>query len=377
MINNKKTFLFVTGTRADFGKIKSIINKFEDHFECYIFVTGMHLVKKYGYTVNEILLTCRKSKIYKFNNQSLSNNLDTIFSKTVNGFSKYLKKIKPDLVIVHGDRIETLAAAITCSVNNYLVAHIEGGELSGSIDEPIRHAVSKLCHLHFVSNNDARQKLLNMGENQKHIFVVGSPDFDMMKDSALPKIEEVKTKYNIIFDNYAVSILHPVTINKNTKKEYTKYFNSLIDSNLNYLIIYPNNDPGNDVIISLIKKLLKNKKQFKILPSMRFEYFLRVLKNSIFIIGNSSAGIREAPYFGLGTINVGDRQNGRFNSKSIKNVNFNSKNIASAIKLIKGKKYTKNYYFGNSGSSKKILKTVNSKFFWKTSLQKKFYTYDM
>lgn len=216
-----------------------------------------------------------------------------------------------------------------------------------------------------------------MGENKKNIFVVGSPDFDMMKDSALPKIEEVKIKYNINFDDYAVSILHPVTINKNTKKEYTKYFNTLTESNLNYLIIYPNNDPGSNIIISLIKKLLKNKKQFKILPSMRFEYFLRVLKNSNFIIGNSSAGIREAPYFGIGTINVGDRQNGRFKSKSIKNVNFDSKKIASAIKLIKGRKYPKNNYFGDSSSAKKILKTVNSKLFWKTSLQKKFYTYDM
>ncbi len=376
-MNNKKKFLFVTGTRADFGKIKSIIKKFEDPFECFIFVTGMHLVKKYGYTVNEIYLTCKKSSIYKFDNQSSADNLDNILSKTIDGFSKFLKKIKPDLVIIHGDRIETLASAISCSVNNYLVAHIEGGELSGSIDEHIRHAVSKLSHLHFVSNQDAKKKLLKMGENKKSIFVVGSPDFDLMKENMMPPFVDVKKKYNFNYNKYAISILHPVTINKNTQADYIKYFKALIDSKLNYLIIYPNNDPGNELIIKLIKKKLFNRKNFKILPSMRFEYFLRVLKNADFIIGNSSAGIREAPYFGLPSINVGDRQQDRFSSKSIKNIKFNSQEIGKNIKLMSGKKYKRNKYFGNSDSSEKIFKTVNKKLFWKTSLQKKFYVYDM
>ena len=260
---------------------------------------------------------------------------------------------------------------------NFLVAHIEGGELSGSIDEHIRHAVSKLCHLHFVSNKDAKKKLLNMGENKRSIYVVGSPDFDMMKENILPKIQEVRNQYNFTFKDYAISILHPVTINKNTKSDYSKYFNALIKSKLNYLVIYPNNDPGNDLIIRLINKFLSKNSRFKILPSMRFEFFLRILKNSKFIIGNSSAGIREAPYFGLPAINVGNRQQGRFMSKSIKNVNFNTHEIKKIIKLLNGKKYEKNKYFGSSDSSEKIFKTVNDKLFWKTSLQKKFYIYDI
>ena len=349
-MNSKKKFLFVTGTRADFGKIKSIIKKFEGTFECFIFVTGMHLIKKYGYTVNEIYFTFKKSSIYRFDNQSSKNDLDIILSKTINGFSKYLKKIKPDLVIIHGDRIETLASAISCSVNNYLVAHIEGGELSGSIDEHIRHAVSKLSHLHFVSNREAEKKLLKMGENKKSIFVVGSPDFDVMKENMMPPMVDVKKRYNFEYNKYAISILHPVTINKNTEGDYIKYFKALIYSKLNYLVIYPNNDPGNQLIIELIKKYLLKRKNFKILPSMRFEYFLRVLKNADFIIGNSSAGIREAPYFGLPSINVGDRQQDRFFSKSIKNTKFNSQMILKNIKLLNGKKYKINKYFGNSDS---------------------------
>jgi len=369
-----KKILFVTGTRADFGKIKSVIKKIETNFSVQVVVTGMHLQKKYGYTYNEIKNFSNKVKIYKFKNYFKNNRLDIILSDTVNKFSKILLKINPDLVVVHGDRVEPLACAISATFNNFLSAHIEGGELSGNIDEHIRHAISKLCHIHFVSNKEAKKRLLSMGEDKNSVFVVGSPDYDLMKEKYLPSIFELKKKYKIKFNSFAISIIHPITKYKKNEKNYKIYFDSLLASNENFIIIYPNNDPGNEIIIKEINKISKFKDKFKVFPSMRFEYFLKALKICKFIIGNSSAGVREAPFFSKPTINVGGRQSNRANIRSISNVNFSKKQIIEKIRKIR-KIRKKNFYFGKGNSSDNIYKILNKKTFWKTSVQKKFFSY--
>jgi len=153
--NMKKKIVFLTGTRADFGKLKSLISILDQHeqFEVYLFVTGMHLDEKYGYTVHEIE-RCGFKNIYQFENHHEDGLMDITLAKTINGFSAFTRSLKPDLVIIHGDRVEALAGASVGALNNYLVAHIEGGELSGTVDELIRHAVSKLSHVHFVANEN-------------------------------------------------------------------------------------------------------------------------------------------------------------------------------------------------------------------------------
>ena len=317
---SKKIF-FVTGTRADYGKIKSIIQSLEKKYEVFIFVTGMHLLKKYGNTYIIIERECKNSKIIKFSNQNGNEDLDQIISKTIFGVSKTIKKINPDLVIVHGDRVESFATATAASVNNFLVAHIEGGELSGTIDEHLRHAISKLSHIHFVSNTKAKKRLKLMGEIPSNVYITGSPDYDIMKSNFLPKLNVVKEKYNINFDRFAILIYHSVTTDlKNLYNNAKVLFQSVSKSKINYIIIFPNNDPGSNIIIDLIQKYFTKSKSFKVLRSMRFEYFLITLKNSLFIIGNSSAGIKEAPFFGTQTINIGTRQNNRAKLKSIINV---------------------------------------------------------
>ena len=148
-----KKILFLTGTRADFGKIKSLISILDtsQEFEVFVFVTGMHLQKEYGYTLIEIE-RCNFKNVHTFENHTHETTMDLTLAKTIEGLSSYCKQVSPDLIVVHGDRIETLAGAIVGSLNNILVAHIEGGELSGTVDELIRHSVSKLSHIHFVSN---------------------------------------------------------------------------------------------------------------------------------------------------------------------------------------------------------------------------------
>tara|TARA_B100001250_G_C19784794_1_gene783621 strand:- start:332 stop:1459 length:1128 start_codon:yes stop_codon:yes gene_type:complete len=368
-----KKILFITGTRADFGKLKTLILKLEKSkkFKVFLIVTGMHLFKKFGYTVEEVKDNFPKIKKFFFNNQSESETQDLIISRTISRSSVILKKIKPDLVFVHGDRVETMAMSLAASLNNILVAHIEGGEISGTIDEHIRHSVSKLSHIHFVSNKKAADRIQKLGEFKKTIHVVGSPDYDLMFSKNLPSLNKVKNYYEIKYQNYAISIFHPVTTELKKLKENTKiYFEALKKSKKNFIVIFPNNDPGCNTILKSIQKLKKNKR-FRILKSMRFEYFLTLLKNSEFIIGNSSAGIREAPAYGVKTINVGSRQNGRVSQKIIKTIKFNQADIQNACNRIDVKKHKKLKIFGKGDSSNKIFKILSKKNFWLTPIQKK------
>jgi hypothetical protein len=209
-----RKILFLTGTRADFGKLKPLIHEVSaaPELEYEIFVTGMHMLSRYGATVREIR-QAGFEQLYCFINQdsSINSQMDLVLATTVQGIGHYLRESRPDLLVVHGDRVEALAGAIAGSFNNVLVAHIEGGELSGTIDELVRHAVSKLSHLHFVANAEARQRLVQMGETEESIFVVGSPDVDVMLSGRLPDIDEVRIRYEIPFDDYFILLYHPVT----------------------------------------------------------------------------------------------------------------------------------------------------------------------
>src|SRR6266542_2835469 len=271
----KKRIVFLTATRADFGKLKTLIEVLHQckDFEVHIFATGMHMDIKYGYTVKEIE-KCGYHNIYKYINHDSESLMDITLSRTIEGFANYTRMIQPDLIVIHGDRIEALAGATVGALNNILVAHIEGGELSGTVDELIRHAVSKLSHTHFVANTEAAQRLRQMGELDESIYVIGSPDMDVMLSGNLPDIDAVKKYYEIEFDNYALSIFHPVTTEFEGMHFYAEnYFEALVDSNFNYVAIYLNNDNVSDIFIHHVKKLQQHP-NFKIFPSVRFEYFL-------------------------------------------------------------------------------------------------------
>ena len=369
----KKKILFVTCTRADYGKLKSTIVNIQKNkkFITKVFVSGMHNLKLYGSTYGE-LISDKIKGIIKYNNQTKSTKMDQILINTIKGFSPILMKYKPDLVIVHGDRIEPLACALSALLNNFLVAHIEGGEVTGTVDEMLRHSISKISHLHLVSNKIAKKRLIQMGENKKNIFEVGSPDVDLILSKNLPDLKKVKKRYGISFNNFNVGILHPVTTNlKNIEKETKVFFSALIKSKLNYIIVYPNNDLGSKIILKELVKLKKNNK-FRIFPSIRFEYYLALLKNSKFIIGNSSSGIIEAPYYGVTTINIGNRQKNRLRSKLIKNIPFEEKKIIYTINQVKNRKIIQRKFFGDGNSAKKIESLLLSKKIWKISNQKSF-----
>lgn len=373
-MNNTKKILFLTGTRADFGKIKSLIQILESHpdFEPYIFVTGMHLQEEYGYTLLEVE-RCGFKNIHTFQNHTHETTMDLTLAKTIEGLSAYVKECEPDMIVIHGDRVEALAGAIVGSLNNILVSHIEGGEISGTIDELIRHSTSKMSHIHFVSNKHAKKRLIQMGELNESIFIIGSPDVDIMFSNNLPDLETVKKYYEITFDNYAIVMFHPVTTEAKFMEQYADDFvDALLEDKHNYVVVFPNNDLGSTAIIKAYEKL-KDNSRFRIFPSLRFEYFLTLLKKSQFIIGNSSAGIREAPYYGLPIINIGTRQQNRSLHADIINVDYSKESIVEALQAIDTHQVlpSKND-FGNGNSAQLFLNSLLNTDIWQLNHQKQF-----
>ncbi|WP_100611975.1 UDP-N-acetylglucosamine 2-epimerase [Confluentibacter lentus] len=372
-MNKVKKIAFLTGTRADFGKMKPLIQILENHqeFEAHIFVTGMHLLQRYGYTLIEVE-RCGFKNISTFKNDTHEASMDLTLAKTIAGFSEFVKNIHPDLIVIHGDRVEALAGAIVGSLNNVLVAHIEGGELSGTIDELLRHATSKMSHIHFVANGKAKLLLEQMGELPESIYNIGSPDIDIMFSNTLPDLQTVKSYYNISFDVYAIAMFHPVTTEHRQMAKYAKNFvDALINSGRNYVVIFPNNDMGSQTILEAYEPIL-NHPNFRVFPSIRFEYFLTLLKHSSFIIGNSSAGVREAPYYGIPTINIGTRQQNRVVSNAIINTGYQVNAILEGIKEVKNVTINKISDFGNGNSAEAFLKVLKSESLWKTNHQKQF-----
>jgi len=370
---NKKKILFLTGTRADFGKQQSLIEAAvkEEMLDVSLFITGMHMEPRYGFTVNEIL-KCNFKNVYSFINQRQHDSMETILANTVHGLGDYIYTLKPDMLVVHGDRAEALAGAIVGALNNILVVHIEGGEVSGTIDESIRHSVSKLAHIHLVANEEAKRRLIQMGEKESNIYIIGSPDIDLMTSSNLPSLKSVKKGFDISFSRYAIFIYHPVTSSlHNLLDNVQEVMKAIVASEKNYVVVCPNNDPGSEIILEELE-MLKENHHIRIFPSIRFKAFLVLLKNCEFIIGNSSAGVREAPFYAVPTINIGNRQSGRFLHKTIIDVPESKKKIISAIEKVKYLKTESSKHFGDGKSTKRFLKVLKSNRIWAENIQKKF-----
>ncbi len=370
-----KHIAFLSGTRADWGKIKPLIAQIKEHqdFSYKIFVCGMHLLKEYGLTHREII---KDGFEHVFLAHTATASMDIALSQTITHFHHFIQEYQPDLIVVHGDRLEALAGAIVGAFNNIKVAHIEGGEISGTIDESIRHSITKLAHIHFSANQQATQRLIQLGENPNFIFEIGSPDIDIMLHENLPDLNKVAKHYQIDFilkdQPYAIAIYHPVTTRlENLKEEITNYIQALILSQKNYVVIYPNNDAGSHIIINALQTL-KDHQHFAIYPSLKFEKFLTLLKHASFIIGNSSAGIREAPIYHVPTINIGSRQQNRSMAASIMHVNDDTQEILQAIINIKPIK-EEHEHFGKGNAARQFLEILQDQKIWNLDIQKKFF----
>ncbi len=375
-----KKVLFVTGTRADYGKMKSLMKILGENpaTEPYIFVCGMHLSKPFGSTYKEVLQDKHKN-VYVAYGLSQSQNGSVNLGNTISCLAGYVENIKPDMIVVHGDRMDAMAGALVGALNNIIVGHIEGGELSGTIDESIRHAISKFAHIHFVCTDEAKKRLIQLGEEEDRIHVIGSPDIDIMLSDKLPSLEESLNWYQIHFKKYAILMYHPVTTENETIGEKIKaVVDAVLESGRNYIVVYPNNDLGSEVILNEYKRFEGNPR-FRVFPSLRFERFLSLLKNADYIVGNSSAGIRESGVYGVPGIDVGTRQSGRYSTARIKNlqhVDEDATQILEAISQTPEHRWTSST-FGDGNSTQKFNAILSDSKFWEIKIQKRFIDYDI
>ncbi len=371
----RRRILFVTGTRADYGKLKSIIRAVDEtpEFDYTIFATGMHLLAKYGRTWKEIEKDGFSEIFLHFNQDHYTDfMMDRVLADTIRGLSHYVAEHAVDLIVVHGDRVEALAGALVGSLNGILVAHIEGGELSGTVDELMRHTITKMSHLHFVSNAEARDRVVGMGEYAEKVFVIGSPNIDIMLSGDLPSIDEVRAHYELVDRPFVLFALHPVVGETQSLYEDTsELLDALVAAGRYVVALYPNNDPGSSEILRALKER-DDSPHLRVLPSMKFESYLTALRHAAVLVGNSSSGIHEAPIYGVPTVNVGSRQRNRFRSASVTNVPFETDLVVKAIEQVWAERFTPSDSFGTGTSAPAFREIIKRPQTWETRVLKQF-----
>ena len=354
--SNKKNFCVVTSSRAEFGILRNLLLELKNNssIAMKLIVTGSHLSKKHGFTIKEIVKS--NLKIYKKITTIYRNDEPDDISKSASIILKKLSNIfsylKPDLLIVLGDRYEILIATFVATLHKIPIAHISGGEITeGSYDNQFRHSISKMSFLHFVSNDIYKKNLILMGENSKNIFNFGSISLDNLKKEAFISKEKIEKKFDIKFGktNFLVTY-HPETLSEKSSKLHFREILKAISKfkKYNFIFTSSNSDEGGNIINSMIVKYAKRRKNTFYVKSFGQKYYFSVLKNVDGVIGNSSSGIAEAPSFKIWTINVGDRQKGRIRCQSIIDCPSEYKKICNSIKQIVGKKF-----------KKKISKVIN------------------
>lgn len=361
----KRKITVTTGTRADYGLLRQILHYIDSNknLELYLLVTGMHLSKKHGYTINEI--TNDGFKIYK-KFQMIPKNDDLFhmaleLGSGVSKFSKIFNEIKPDINLILGDRDEMLVSALAASHMNIPNAHIHGGDKTkAGIDENNRHAITKLSNIHFVATNTSKIRVIKMGENPKYVFLTGSPNIDEIKQNTISKKIDLEKKYSINFNkDEIILIFHPVTTQTQLiGKQIKNILDAIVELHKTTIAIAPNSDAGNKIIFNELTKYSKTHSFIHLYNNIPRNDFLGLLKNARILLGNSSAGMIEASYFPINVINLGIRQEGREHGNNVIHIkNFEKKSIKEYVtKILKTKKNSKlTSIYGNGHASKKIV----------------------
>jgi len=373
----------VTGTRAEYGLLKDLMKEIKksESFSLQIIVTGMHLSPLFGSTIQEIKKDGFKisSKIKMTPQKDTLGMMARSIGEGIIGITSSLERLKPDIVIILGDRVEALSAAISAAYMNIAIAHIHGGDVSrAGLDEYARHAITKISHIHFPATKKSGQRIIKMGEDKKRVFVVGAPGIDSILNEKIIAPKKIAEKYNIDLAKPIILMLqHPVTTE--TKESFfqaKETMEAVQEIGYQAIIIYPNADAGGRAMINVIKKYKKYPfiKIYKNIPRLDF---LSLMKNCSVMIGNSSAGIIESPSFCIPVVNIGLRQEGRERAKNIIDVNHNKNEIKKAIKkAIFEQKFRTNIKkcrnpYGNGMASKKIVDILSKIKIDKKLLQKK------
>jgi len=364
----------VTGTRAEYGLLYWTIKKLlsDNYFKVQLCVTGMHLSPEFGLTYKQI--EDDGFKIDKKIEMLLSSDTSVGISKSIGlgiiGFADIFEELKPDIILVLGDRFEIFAAVTAAMIAKIPVAHCHGGEATeGLIDEPIRHSITKMSHLHFTATEEYRNRVIQLGETPENVFNVGALGIENVNKLKLHSKEDFEKAIEFTLSelNFLVTF-HPVTLEKATAKKQFEDLLAALDNYPNAHIIFtkPNADNDGRVLINKIDTYVqKNPGRAVSFISLGQLNYLSALKHVDLVIGNSSSGLLEVPSFQKATINIGDRQRGRIQAESVINCEANTRAIESAIEAALSKDFQRKLQtvtspFGNGNSSVEIIKALKN-----------------
>lgn len=283
----------------------------------------------------------------------------------ISEFANVFDALEPDIVVVRGDRYEVLSAAIAAAYMNIPVAHIEGGDVTGTIDESVRHAITKLSHIHFATNDSARKRLLRMGENPRFVFNVGSPEIEFVaRNKKQLKVENTVINYLGVGDvidvtkPYIIVMYHSVTTEYGSNRKNTEaILEAVYETGIPTIWFWPNTDAGTDEVSKAIRifREVKKPRHIRFIKYLSPEEFYGLLISSRGLIGNSSSGIKECSYFGVPVVNIGTRQDGRARAENVRDVSYEKKAILVALKMqIAHGKYKRSEIYYKKNTSKKI-----------------------
>ena len=377
--------LVVTGTRAEYGLLRWVIDGIakSNLLELQLCATGMHLSPEFGLTYKEI-----EADGYQIDSKVemlLSADTPSAITKSMGlgliGFADEFNRLKPDLILILGDRYEIMCAAMAATISRIPIAHLHGGEATeGLIDEPIRHSVTKMSHLHFVAAEEYRKRVIQLGENPERVFRVGGLGIDnILKLDLLSKQElENSLDFNLSAKSMLVTF-HPVTLESNTSGVQMRELLNSLSEFKDHKIIFtmPNADTDGREIFKLIESFCMVNHHCRAFTSLGQLRYLSCLKYVDFVVGNSSSGLLEVPSFNIPTVNIGDRQKGRLKADSVIDCNPEERQITASInkaitaEFKKSCKLTKNPY--GEGSASEIILQKLEKVDFTTLLKKEFF----
>ena len=346
----------ITGTRAEYGIFKSVLREIEANLELNLslIVIGMHLSAEFGYTVKEIEEDGFKidAKIDVLHSEdtgaAMSKSIGRCMVRTANA----LEKIKPDVLLILGDRSEMLVGAVSATYMGIPIAHIHGGDVSGNVDEPVRHAITKLAHIHFAATEESADRIIKMGEEPWRVHVVGAPGLDLILNEKMPEPREIARKYGLDLSKPILLVVQHSVITEadDAPNQIRETLEAIVELGYQTILIYPNADAGGRRMIEVIREYEKYP-FIKTFRSVIHKEYLSLMKLASVIVGNSSSGIIEAPSFRLPVVNIGTRQKGRQRAENVINIDYDKEEIKMAIqKALYDKKFKekvkncKNFY---------------------------------
>jgi GDP/UDP-N,N'-diacetylbacillosamine 2-epimerase (hydrolysing) len=361
----------VTGTRAEYGLLRWVMEgiRKSSSLEMQVVATGMHLSPEFGLTYKEI----EKDgfTIDRHVEMLLSSDTSVGLAKSMGlgliGFGEVFDQLRPDVVLVLGDRFETFAAVATALVSKVPVAHLHGGEATeGAFDESLRHAITKMAHLHFVAAEDYRRRVIQLGEHPDRVFLVGGLGIDNIKNLKLLDRAALETALEFKFGKRNLLVtFHPATVEDTASSlQMAELLAALAQLNDTHLIFtMPNADTGGRVLRAMIERFVADHANARAFTSLGQMLYLSCVRQADGVLGNSSSGLTEVPSFGKGTINIGDRQRGRLKADSVIDCGPDRQSIASALSRLyssdfqAGLKTVRNPY-GEGGASEKVVKVL-------------------